>query len=203
MPYDPRREVVWKQLAKYVEAQLGECDSVLELGAGYCHFINNFQCRSKYALDIASVTEQYANSDVTVVQGTCLKLCQLLDRQFDVIFASHLLEHLDRAQIESLLEQIHKSLSSSGKLVVLQPNYRYAYREYYDDYTHLTPLDHVSLSQLLQASGFRIALLEPRILPYSMGSTLPVFGWLVRLYLNSPWRPFAKQMFCIAEKMNT
>ena len=79
-----------------------------------------------------------------------------------------------------------------------QPNYRYAYREYFDDYTHVTPLDHMSLTQLLTVSDFQVTHVEPKFLPYSMKSRLPTAGWLVSLYLHLPLRLSAKQMLCVA-----
>ena len=92
-------------------------------------------------------------------------------------------------------------LRRGGRLIVMQPNFRYAYRHYFDDYTHRSTFTHVSLANLLRSKGLRMLRVEPRFLPYSMReSRLPVKPWLVRAYLRSPIRPLAGQMLLVAEK---
>ena len=53
-------------------------------------------------------------------------------------------------------------------MIVVQPNFRYAYRQYFDDYTHRSTFTHVSLANLLRSKGLRVLHVEPRFLPYSM-----------------------------------
>ena len=85
--------------------------------------------------------------------------------------------------------------------ILIQPNFRYAFREYFDDYTHRAVFTDVSLPALLRAEGFAVERVEPRFLPYSMqGSRLPVAPWLVRAYLRSPFRPGAGQMLVVAKR---
>ena len=61
-------------------------------------------------------------------------------------FASNLFEHLSQEDFARVLSALREKLTSAGDLVILQPNYRYAYREYFDDYTHRTIYSHISLS---------------------------------------------------------
>ena len=83
----------------------------------------------------------------------------------------------------------------------MQPNFRYAWRAYFDDYTHRSVFTDVSLPALLRAQGFSIDLVQPRFMPYSMrGSRLPITPWLVRPYLRSPLKPMAGQMLIVATK---
>ena len=58
----------------------------------------------------------------------------------------------------------------------------------------------LSLPDLLASTGFEITKVEPRFMPFSLKSGLPVYPWLVWLYLRSPWRPKAGQMFVVACK---
>jgi hypothetical protein len=52
LPYDARREVLWKALCEYYFQPLISPDAcVLEMGAGYGHFINNIRCAKRIALD--------------------------------------------------------------------------------------------------------------------------------------------------------
>ena len=82
--------------------------------------------------------------------------------------------------------------------LLLQPNFRYCVREYFDDYTHRTIFTHVSLADRLRAHGFDVERVEARFLPLSFKSRLPAWPWLVDLYLRLPWRPLAKQMLVVA-----
>ena len=54
------------------------------------------------------------------------------------------------------------ALSARGTLTILQPNYRYAYREYFDDYTHSAVYSHVSLRDFLEAHGFEVIEVRSR-----------------------------------------
>ena len=63
---------------------------------------------------------------------------------------------------------------------------------------HVTVFTHVSLTDLLSASGFCVEKVVPRFMPFSMQSCLPQWSWAVALYLRSPIRPMAKQMLIVA-----
>ena len=84
---------------------------------------------------------------------------------------------------------------------MIQPNFRYASRQYFDDYTHRSVFTHVSLPALLRAHGFRIVEVRPKFLPYSMREArVPITPFLVRAYLASPFKPLAGQMLVVAAK---
>ena len=92
-------------------------------------------------------------------------------------------------------------LKLGGYLAILSPNYRRASNLYFDDYTHITPLSDVGLSDWLVAEGFRIVSLEPGFLPYSLkGARLPITRFFVRCWLNSPLKPWGKQMLIVARR---
>jgi SAM-dependent methyltransferase len=110
-------------------------------------------------------------------------------------FASNLFEHISQDDLASVLCQLKRVLAPGGTLNILQPNYYYAYREYFDDYTHRTIYSHRSMCDVLEANGYRVLECCPRFLPLSVKSRLPVIPLLIRLYLLSPWKPMGKQMF--------
>ena len=92
-------------------------------------------------------------------------------------------------------------LSADGRFIIVQPNFRYAYRRYFDDYTHRSVFTDVSLKALLRSRGFHIEACLPRFLPYSMqGAGGAVRPWLIRAYLRSPIKPRAGQMLVVARK---
>jgi len=204
--FDSRRDLIWKEVCRFLQKEYIPADSrILDLGAGYCNFINNIQGREKHAVDIFSKLPEYASQDVIIHHQSCLNLKNLNDNYFDVIFASNLLEHLTREDLLQLLPELRRILRDNGKLIVLQPNFRYCYKTYFDDYTHLQIFTDRSLSELLEASGFSIIDIKPRFLPVNMKSTLkftlPKLHLIVRFYLNSPIKPLAAQMLIVAGKI--
>jgi len=196
-PPDHRREIVWRTLCSSFFNKLVRPDAdVLELGAGYGHFINNIRCGSKTAVDQWPGLLDHLDPNVKGHLGSVTDLDFVDDHSIDFVFASNLFEHLTQQDFALCLSQIRKKLRPGGTLNILQPNYRLAYKEYFDDYTHVSVYSDLSLSDFLAANGFAVTESIAGFLPFSIKSaTGPVRPWLIRLYLASPWKPFAKQMF--------
>lgn len=167
---------------------------MLDLGSGYGNFINHVVARRRIAIDSWDDFPKYAAPGVECVVGQVMKLEFLADESIDFAFASNLFEHLSQQELRLVLEQLAQKLSQGGTLTLLQPNYSYAYREYFDDYTHVSIFSHVSLADFLEANGFEVLEVIPRFLPLSVKSRLPVSPWLIRAYLTSPIKPLGKQM---------
>lgn len=199
--FDERREVLWRALCEYHFNKLIRPDfHVLELGAGYGHFINNVRCSRKSAIDHWPGLLKHVKSPVTAAVGSVTDLSFVADHSVDFAFASNLFEHLSQADFATTLAQLKRKLKPGGTLNILQPNYRLAYREYFDDYTHVAIYSDVSLCDFLRANGFNVIESVPGFLPFSIKSTsAPIRPWIVRLYLMLPWKLFAKQMFVRAE----
>ncbi|MBI2060496.1 MAG: class I SAM-dependent methyltransferase [Nitrospirae bacterium] len=195
------RSKSWPAIVAYLARWVPPSARVLEVGAGYCEFINRIPARKRCALDISDEVRRHAGPGVDVVVAD-LSRCQAFEPAgFEAIFASNLFEHLDPEAVERALRWTLDRLAPGGRLICMQPNFRYAYRFYFDDYTHRSVYSHVSFPALLRAAGFGIVHLEKRFLPYSHECVpLAVPRFLVSLYLRSPWRPFAHQMLVIAEK---
>ena len=196
--YAPERDDVWWVVCEYLQRFILPEACVLDLGAGYCSFINHVHAAEKHALDIFPGFAQFAHPDVQTHVGSCDDLGMFPSQYFDVVFASNLLEHLTRKAVIDTLSEVRRVLKPSGRFIAIQPNFRYCYREYFDDYTHLQVFTHVALADLLSSNGFAVERVEPRFFPFSFKSRLPRWPWMVRLYLRLPVRPFAKQMLVIA-----
>ncbi len=194
------RNKVWKVLCRYLQKFVPENGTVLDLGAGYCGFINNIGAREKFALDRSDIIRRYAGKDVTALVQSCADLNNFSDNYFDAVFASNLIEHLRREETEQTLEHVRRILKPGGRLILLQPNFAYAYRNYFDDFTHQQIFTHVSIGDLLEVMGFFIERVFPKFLPFSMRSRLPTHPLLVSLYLLSPIKPLAGQMLVVAKK---
>jgi SAM-dependent methyltransferase len=199
--YDPARDTVWQEVSRYLQdREIAETATILELGAGYCHFINHIRGRSRHALDLSPELPKRIAPGVVPHVGSCTSLETFGGNSVDVVFASNLFEHLTREELGRTLSEIHRVLSHDGRLIVVQPNFRYCAAQYFDDYTHLQVFTHVGLTDLLTAAGFHVTRVEPRFLPFSMKSRLPRWRFLVRLYLHSPYKPFGAQMLIVAHK---
>ena len=198
--YDPRREVLWRSLFKYYFRRwIREDDCVLELGAGYCHFINNVKAHRRIALDLWPEMPSFLRPEVESHVGSVTDLSFLSNRSVDFAFASNLFEHITQDEFASVLCQLETKLSRRGLLCLLQPNYRYAYREYFDDYTHITVYSHLTMCDFLRTRGYDIVECQPRFMPLTVKSRLKISPSLIRLYLKSPLKPLGKQMLIVAQ----
>jgi SAM-dependent methyltransferase len=197
-----RKTALWKTLCQsFFQKYVSETDVVLDLGAGYCEFINNIRCSSKFAVDLSEDTRAAAASDVTVIITPVTDLSSFDTSSLDVVFASNLFEHLrTKEELMAVLKEVHRVLKPERKLLVLQPNIHYAYREYWDYLDHHIPLSHVSLAEALNLTGFAVREVRPRFLPYSFKSRLPQSTLLLKLYLMAgpAHLLFGKQMFILA-----
>ena len=196
----PDRKQVWKAICEYLQKFVVPSSVVADVGAGYCDFINQIQAREKYAVDTNPDCARWCASDVRFIKATTIHAIDLPSRSLDVISVSNLLEHLSPQECSSLFDRFDDLLLPAGKIIVIQPNYFYCYRSYWDDFTHVRAFSHVSLSDFLLSRGYRILTMEKRFLPFSFKSHLPKSYWLTKAYLASPWRPRAAQMLVVAQR---
>ena len=199
--YDRNRQLVWKEIANYLKKFIPEEGTVLDLGAGYCDFINQIKARKRYALNTSSFLSKYAADGVKFVMGKAgEKLAEFEDVSIDVVFSSNFLEHLKWPEIEEITAQVRRILVYGGRWIIVQPNFKYAYRSYFDDFTHRTIFTETSLSDYLVNASFILEQKVARFLPLSFHSRLPKWPFLVRVYLRLPCRIFARQMLIIVRK---
>jgi SAM-dependent methyltransferase len=192
---DARRTVLWDALWRFhFSKQIAPDQCVLDLGCGYGEFINTVVARRRIALDVWPEFTRSLAAGVEAFVGSATDLGFLADASVDFAFASNLFEHLSHDDFRAVLDQLRSKLRPGGTLNILQPNYRFAYSEYFDDYTHVTIYSHVSLCDFLTANGYDVFELHPRFMPLTIKSGLPVSSHLIRLYLASPIKPFGKQM---------
>jgi hypothetical protein len=193
---DARRDVVWQALWRFHFNRMVPADGcVLDLGAGYGSFINHVAAKRRIALDVWPDFPQFLAPGVEAVIGPVTDLGFLADGSVDFTFASNLFEHIPQEAFVRVLDGLRPKLSDRGTLNILQPNYRYASREYFDDYTHVAIYSHISLVDFLTANGYEVTQVVPRFLPLTVKSRMPVSPWLIAAYLASPMKPLGKQMF--------
>jgi ubiquinone/menaquinone biosynthesis C-methylase UbiE len=198
--YVPKRDSVWSVIASYLQGLFSHGEKVLEIGAGYCAWINNVKASEKHALDIYPDFAKYGSKELHAHVGNCDNLSQFKTNEFDSVLASNLLEHLSDDALVKTCEEVFRILKPGGKFIVIQPNFSISYRNYFDDYTHMKVFTHISLPDFLCTFGFNVLAVQPRFMPFSFKKGIPVWPWLVHFYLRLPYRPFAGQMLIVTEK---
>jgi SAM-dependent methyltransferase len=199
--YDKGRTKVWNAITEYLQYFLPDKAVVMDIGCGYADFINGIKAEKKYAIDLNEAGHKYISDENTdFTAQSVLKEFPVLDKSLDVVFASNLFEHFDDNELNELINNIQVKLRDKGLLILIQPNIYYAYKEYWDDYTHKKAFSHVSLTNFLEANDFEIVHYKKKFLPFSLKSRLPKSYWLTKIYLNSPIKPMGKQMLVIAKK---
>jgi ubiquinone/menaquinone biosynthesis C-methylase UbiE len=199
-----RKNRLWRVLcAEFFQKFVAEESTVLDIGAGYCEFINNIRARRKYAVDLNQDTRTYANQDVEVFTSAATDLHFLPHDSVDIVFMSNLLEHMQsKEEVLQVLVEVHRVCKSGGRVLILQPNIRYVGGQYWDFFDHRIPLSDRSLAEALQIAGFEIVRIYPRFLPYTTKRGLPKAALLVKLYLRvrPAWWILGKQAFVVGKK---
>jgi SAM-dependent methyltransferase len=200
----PFRAKLWKTLCQYFFSRyVRPTDTVVDVGAGYCEFINHIPGSRKIAIDLNPDVRRFAAPGVEVINEPCTNLASLPADSANVVFMSNFLEHLPtKEMVINTLAEAKRILVSGGRLMILQPNIRFVGHEYWDFIDHHTPLTDRSLVEALENLDMDIELLIPRFLPYTTKSAMPKATFFVRLYLMVPiaWHILGKQAFVIAVK---
>lgn len=198
--FDSGRSKVWAAICEYLQQYIKKSDTIIDLGSGYCDFINNIYASKKYAVDINPQGYKFCNQDVYFINSTTKKIKSIKSKSINVIFASNLLEHLDDEELKDSLIEFNRILKVGARIILMQPNFKYAYKEYFDDYTHKKIFTHISLRDYFEANGFKAIKVLPKFLPFSLKSRLPKSYLLTKIYLASFYKPMAKQMLLVFEK---
>src|SRR4051812_39354465 len=199
------KEVVWRILWRRVFSRwIRPDDRLLDLGAGYCEFINSATARRRIAVDLNPATRSFAAPGVEVHPASADDLSFIGAGELDVVFTSNFLEHLPTKQVvTSVIEEVRRVLAVGGRFIVMGPNVRLLPGAYWDYFDHHVPLSDRSISEALLLHGFTLRAVESRFLPYTVKGAGPRWPWLVHAYLAA--RPLSsallgKQFLVMAEK---
>ena len=197
------RNKMWMILCNnFFQKYVPQDSTVLDIGAGYCEFINNIKAGKKLALDSNPDISEFISNEVQIVLSRSTNIEKIKDESMDVVFVSNFFEHLSRDDIVGTIKEIYRILKKEGRFLILQPNIRFCYNDYWMFFDHITPLDDRSLTEVLEINGFQIKEIIPRFLPFSTKTYLPNSIFLLRIYLKLPilHKIFGKQAFIFAEK---
>ena len=199
-----RRTEVWKVLCSdFFQKFVDPKGSVLDLACGYGEFINNIVAAKKYGLDLNPDSPLHLDGDVTFLHSPATDLSAVPDGTLDVAFTSNFLEHLPSKEVcNEVFAEVRRKLRPGGRFLIMGPNIRYVYAQYWDYYDHYLPLSHLSLAEGLLASGYQVDSVYPKFLPYTMNNKVPAHPALVRAYLKvrPAWSSLGKQFFVVARR---
>jgi SAM-dependent methyltransferase len=156
----------------YLPASLNT--KILEIGPGYGELIdsliNKLGYKNTKAIDLSQEVVDFCNA---VAPNSTTKVSDTSDflskykNCFGMIFMLEVLEHVPKSETINLLSQIYNALEPGGVLIVEVPNmanpitgliFRYA------DFTHEVGFTDLSLTHVLQRSGFsKISIYPVRV----------------------------------------
>lgn len=198
------RNRVWRVLtADFFSRWVRPDHRVLDLGCGYCQFINNIVCAGKYGMDLNPSAADHAAKNVTLLQQDCAARWPIADNVFDAVFTSNFFEHLPaKKDLENTLGEALRCLKPGGRLLALGPNIRYLPGQYWDFFDHHLALTDKSLVEVLEKTGFAIEKNIPRFLPFTMVDGREYPDIFLQLYLRLPiaWPLLGKQFLVVAVK---
>lgn len=194
----------WKVFCSDFFQQFVPLDAkVLDLGAGYCEFINNIKCGKKMAVDLNNDIKKHAGSDVETHVASCTDLSFIPSESIDVVFMSNFLQCIGhRSIVTRTLQECVRILKNGGTVMILQPNYRAVQKGYWDFCDHEIAISDKSMKELLDGVGLQVKKVIPKFLPYTIKSRIPRHPLLARIYLKFPpiWYFMGGQMFLMAIK---
>ncbi|MDD2943718.1 MAG: class I SAM-dependent methyltransferase, partial [bacterium] len=174
------------------------------------HFIRNIKARRRLAVDLSPHVLELKKYGIEVMNIPAGEIAGTLNEPADAVFMSNFLEHMPTKRIMlDVLKAAWDTLRPGGKLIILQPNIRYAGASYWDYIDHHIALTEHSLCEALEISGFSVEKCIPRFLPYTVKSGVGAVAasshtaTMVSWYLKLPilWRIFGAQTFVIARRL--
>jgi len=109
------RQRVWRVLVTYLARWIPTNATVLDLGCGYCEFINQVEAAQKYAMDLNPEVANRAAPGVRILQQDCSELWGIPADSLDTVFTSNFFEHLPtKANLERALIEAHRCLKNGA-----------------------------------------------------------------------------------------
>jgi len=198
------RNKVWRILVSdFFSKWINPTHSVLDLGCGYCEFINNATAAQKFAMDLNPSARERLLPGIRFLEQDCSAPWPLADNSLDVVFTSNFLEHLPaKAPLQSTLLEARRCLRPNGLLIAMGPNIKFLSGEYWDFFDHHLALTELSLSEAMLMAGYNVEKALPKFLPYTMSLRFQPPLWTIRPYLKMPWiwRFWGRQFLVIGRK---
>jgi SAM-dependent methyltransferase len=168
--------------------------AILDLGCGHgalIHLARQAGYRNLRGVD--SSPEQVAAAKELRIEGieqgdVMEALAKEPDEALDCLIAFDLIEHFNRNELISLVDEVHRVLRSEGRWIIHTANAEspFGMRSRYGDLTHELAFTRTSLSQLLLSSGFsRLDCYEDKPIPHGAKSAVRWMFWkAIRSFLS-------------------
>lgn len=137
--------------------------AILDLGCGYGSFLSFLQSKKYTNVTGVDLSTQEISickklfTSYSFAQENILNFVSRTDAKFDVVYLSHVIEHIKKEDLFVFLEGVKRILNNHGIFVIIAPNsaaYFNAAANRYGDLTHEIGFTELSLRQVLMVSGF-------------------------------------------------
>src|SRR5258708_13093838 len=118
-----KQRAFWIPICRFLQRWIPEDGATLDLGAGYCHFINGIRSAKKLALDINDENlRAYAAGNVQCIVSNGADLSAIPSASLDAVFASNVYEHFQtRKQGAESFAAVLPLLPTPPIFLILQP----------------------------------------------------------------------------------
>ena len=148
-------------------------DFVVDLGCGDRSFVKFIE------------TKGIRSRGIDIDDGINFEFDQLPldDNSVDHIISNSVIEHINNPEV--FLKEVKRILKNDGNFILVTPNFKYGYDDFYDDPTHVKPYTDTSIQKLLEMFKFK----KVKVLPWFVKK--PNFYWkLPKKFLIGKFIPF-------------
>jgi len=122
--------------------------NILDLGAG-----------DRFLEDrVVELGSNYVPLDIDQVDFNCQRL-PILDESQDLIITLAVIEHI--SDLDHFFSEIKRVIKPGGVVYITTPNFKYCYKNFYDDPTHKKPFTELSLKQSMEIYSFKYVSVYP------------------------------------------
>lgn len=98
---------------------------------------------------------------------------------FDFVFFNAVIEHI--YEPGNILSEIYRVLKNNGKLITITPNFRYCFREFYNDPTHVHPYTPESLESVMKMNN----LVNTNVYPFLINKSVLLWKIPFKFFIAS------------------
>jgi 2-polyprenyl-3-methyl-5-hydroxy-6-metoxy-1,4-benzoquinol methylase len=158
------KKVLDHNLKSFFESTIKKESKILDLGCGYgsfLYFLQALKYKNVTGLDISTEELDICKrifGSFNFIQKDIFEYLDSTTEKFNVIYLSHVLEHITKDKIFDFLGGIKKILTDDGLLVIIIPNsgaYFHSGVARYVDITHELGFTDKSLRQVLILAGYK------------------------------------------------
>lgn len=181
---------------------------IVELGCGDGSFMLHLQ-REGFTNIVGiepSVSYSRVSENLIIRPGYAKEeLLLFKDASISAVVALDVLEHVPSDDLIELFEIIERKLEMNGIFVIRVPNMAspFAMINFFGDVSHVTPLNEISITQLVFGRGFSLAFYpEPLSFPRSIADGLGIVIWTVVKNIHSLClRAFGIRGYCLTPNL--